>query len=181
MWNRLLLAFLWYSKTWICMKVSGSSIVPNWLERWDPTSGCNGPREVWGLHISGDVVSRCRTRGMSREIHCDEYLRLRLRKSKAIRFNRRERRYETRESHIDFPCPRAAFSLEICWLFERRVTFLYYIGPRYVISRRKDGRRKFIISSRLRRVIYVRRFDSRGFQSRRARPTPAIHRTLIFV
>lgn len=97
-------------------------------------------REVWGLYIPGDVVSRCRTRGMSREIHCDEYLRLRLRKSKAIRFNRRERRYETRESRIDFPCPlRAAFSLEICWLFGRRVTFfvLHRAAIRYLAPERR--------------------------------------------
>lgn len=70
----------------ICTKVSGSSVVPNRPERRDPTSPSRG-----GPHIPGDVVSRCRD--TCREIHCDEYLRLRLRKSKAIRFNRRERRY----------------------------------------------------------------------------------------
>lgn len=141
MYGRLPFVFLG-----ICTKVSGSSIVPNRLKRWDPTSRCNGPsRSLEGSTSPEDVVSRCRTRDTYREIHCDEYLRLRLRKSKAIRFNRRERRYETRAvlPYIDFlgrvSYPRAAFSLRNMLIIRAPVTFLYYnrAAIRYLAPERR--------------------------------------------
>lgn len=110
-------------------------------------------REVWRLHISGDVVSRCRTRNMYREIHCDEYLRLRLRKSKAIRFNHRERRYETRAMPVSIFSGAylpPAFSLEIYWLFERQSRFCITLG-RDTLSRAgktEDGN-----------LLFPRRYD----------------------
>lgn len=67
-----------------------------------------------------------------REIPCDEYLRLRLRKSKTIRFNHREERYETEsDSLIDFlehiSIPELLFPSKYAdYLLP--VTFLYYIG-----------------------------------------------------
>lgn len=143
-------------------------------------------REVWGLHIPGDVVSRCRTRGMHREIHCDEYLRLRLRKSKAIRFKRREVRTRHAISPYRFSrerpriWPSGYFFLRNMLIIRAPVTFLYYIGPRYVISRRKDGRRKFIISSTVTTCYLCPAVWFSGFSKSPREATLATRRVLLF-
>lgn len=86
----------------------------------------------------------------SREIPCDEYLRLRLRKSKTIRFNHGEGRYETRTILLSIfsgtNLPSSCFFPWNMLIIRRQSRFCITSKLRYAISCRKDGKQKFIIS-----------------------------------
>lgn len=132
---------------------------------------------------------------MYREIHCDEYLRLRLRKSKAIQFKHRgKRRYERRRAAAAMAVSifSGAFSLPPGLLFPSKNlliirgashVFVLHTG-RDTLSRAgktEDGNLLFPRSYD--DVIYASgEFDSRDFQSRRARGLyhAASRRALLF-
>lgn len=77
----------------------------------------------------------------------DEYLRLRLRKSKAIRFNRRERRNASPASIFPF-LPRYAD-------YTTTVTFLRYATAIDMLYRAETKDGKFIISLALQKTHYL--------------------------
>lgn len=123
----------------------------------------------------------------SREIPCDEYLRLRLRKSKTIRFNHREGGYETGcDSPIDFlrhvSTPELLFPSKYTD-YSALVTFLYYIGItiRYLAPEKMENL-KFIISSPSPTCyLCVRWFDFQNLQSRWGPFLFGIHRALLLL
>lgn len=167
----------------ICTKISGSSVVPNSLERGGIRY--NGLRLSWSDRGAAHP-RRCRSQMPQPGYVSRDTLRRIFAITKVEGDSIQASGKAVRDARLPYRfsrpriLPPGYFSPRNMLIIRAPVTFLYYIGPRYALSRRKDGRRKFIISPQLRHVIYVRRFDSRGFRSRRARPTSAIRRAFLF-
>lgn len=114
---------------------------------WNVTRGsrCNGLRPTRSLSCTFlEMTSPDAAHLSSREIPCDEYLRVRLRKSKTIRFNHGEGRYETRA------IPLSIFSgtnLPSSCLFPRNMLIIrrqsrFYLHRNYDTLSRVSKRRK---------------------------------------